>query len=137
MDAFTAPERALRSAGYSPASAWAYNCRSIDGTDRYSLHSYGVAIDLDPVENPYTDGDPYSGKMKPHHVKAVLAIKNAGGRSIWSWGGNWRKPDRMHFQLDQGPTAIDVDWATVPSGGSPTGTTVDGRSVSIRISTGA
>jgi peptidoglycan hydrolase-like protein with peptidoglycan-binding domain len=47
-------------------------------------------------------------------VDAALAIKNNAGQSVWSWGGSWRKPDRMHFQLDRGPDAIDIDWSTVP-----------------------
>lgn len=115
-DAFKALEMALRSTGYSPASAWAYNCRNIAGTDRYSLHSFGIAIDIDPAQNPFSTGDPYSGKIQLDHVEAVLDIKNVRGRSIWAWGGNWTKRDRMHFQIDQAPNAVDVDWSTVPGG---------------------
>jgi peptidoglycan hydrolase-like protein with peptidoglycan-binding domain len=121
VDAFKALEAALTSSGYKPSSSWAYNCRNIGGTDRYSLHSYGIAIDIDPSVNPFSTGDPYSGKIKANHVEAVLAIKNQKGQSVWSWGGSWKKRDRMHFQLDKDPTGVDVDWSTVP-GGSPGGT---------------
>ncbi len=114
VDAYKAFERALRSAGYQPGSQWAYNCRKIAGTNSFSLHSAGIAIDIDPEQNPYSHGNPFSGKIKEHHVNAVLAIKNSQGQSVWSWGGSWSKPDRMHFQLDQGPSLVDVDWATVP-----------------------
>jgi len=31
----------------------AFNCRYVDGTTRWSEHSYGRAIDLNPIENPY------------------------------------------------------------------------------------
>lgn len=113
VDAYRALEMALAATGYQPTSRWAYNCRKIKGTNSYSLHSAGIAIDIDPQANPYTHGDKYSGKLQPHHVAAVLAIKNHEGESIWSWGGNWNKPDRMHFQLDQGPEDVDVDWKTV------------------------
>ncbi len=125
-DAFKALEAALRSAGYQPSSSWAYNCRNIAGTNNYSLHSFGIAIDIDPAANPYTTGDPYSGKIKSSHVAAALAIKNVRGRSVWAWGGNWTKRDRMHFQIDVGPTALEIDWSTVPGGGTssaPRGTT--------------
>ena len=119
VDAYLALEAALRHSGYEPASAWSYNCRTIAGSSNHSLHSYGIAIDLDPSVNPFSVGDPFSGKIKERHVTAVLGIKNGDGRSVWSWGGNWKKRDRMHFQLDQGPAAVDVDWSTVPGGGGP------------------
>lgn len=115
-DAYQALEEALRSAGYAPRSCWAYNCRMIAGTDRRSLHSAGIAVDIDPEDNPFTDGDPFAGKLKPEHVSAAMAIRNSKGARVWSWGGHWATPDRMHFQLDQGPTAVDVDWSTVPGG---------------------
>ena len=120
VDAYRALEVALRSSGYRPDSRWAYNCRLIEGTDQPSLHSAGIAVDIDPDENPYTEGDPFAGKFGPDHVAAALAIRNNDGARVWSWGGHWNKPDRMHFQLDRGPTAVDVDWDTVP-GGRPEG----------------
>ena len=37
----------------------AFNCRPITGTtDRFSIHSYGQAIDINTVENPYVSGPP-------------------------------------------------------------------------------
>lgn len=113
-DAVAALEAALRSTGYQPKSRWAFNCRKIGGSDKFSLHAYGIAIDIDPKENPFTAGDAYSGKLQRRHVQAALAIKNKRGQSVWSWGGSWRRPDRMHFQIDRGPDNVDVDWATVP-----------------------
>jgi len=126
VDAYRALEMALTTAGYQPRSRWAYNCRKIAGTNRYSLHSAGIAVDIDPKQNPYTSGDKYSGTLKATHVAAVLAIKNRLGDSVWSWGGNWNKPDRMHFQLNEGPLRVDVDWATV-SGEPPSGATSPAR----------
>ena len=31
----------------------AFNCRTVEGTSRWSEHAYGRAIDLNPIENPY------------------------------------------------------------------------------------
>ena len=114
VDAFKALEAALIATGYQPRNSWSNKCRKIANTDRYSLHSYGIAIDIDPKENPQSAGSPYSGKMQKGHVDAVLQIRNLAGRRVWSWGGDWSTPDRMHFQLDQGPDAVVIDAATVP-----------------------
>ena len=37
----------------------AFNCRTVAGTNRWSEHAYGHAIDVNPVENPYITGDGY------------------------------------------------------------------------------
>ncbi len=118
-EAFAALEAALKSTGFTPAStSGTYNCRKIAGSSNYSLHSAGIAIDVDWNNNPHAPGDKYSGTIKEPQVRAVLAIKNTKGRSIFTWGGNWSKPDRMHFQLDVGPDDVGIDWATVPGGTS-------------------
>ena len=33
-----------------------FNCRFVGGTSRWSMHAYGEAIDVNPVENPYVQG---------------------------------------------------------------------------------
>jgi hypothetical protein len=40
----------------------AFNCRVVAGTDRWSRHAYGTAIDLNPRENPYVTS---SGHVSP------------------------------------------------------------------------
>ena len=70
-----------------------YEFRNIGGSHKLSLHSYGVAIDLDPQNNPR--GKPYQegAGMMPH---AVIDIFKAEG---WKWGGSFSTtPDCMHFQ---------------------------------------
>jgi uncharacterized protein YraI len=114
VEAFKALEAALIATGYQPRGSWSNKCRKIRNTDRYSLHSYGVAIDIDSKENPQSAGSSYSGKIQKPHIDAVLAIRNLAGRRVWQWGGTWSTPDRMHFQLDQGPKAVAVDPSTVP-----------------------
>lgn len=112
-EAFRALEHALSSAGYEPEQAWAYSCRKIGESEKYSLHAYGIAIDIDPNENPYSAGDPYSGKLKAEHVDAVREIKNAAGTSVWRWGGDFANtPDRMHFQLAVGPDDLSMEPAS-------------------------
>lgn len=58
----------------------------------YSLHSWGIAVDVNASENPY--------KKKPKLSQAfVKCFKDAG----FEWGGDWRTPDGMHFQLKKLP----------------------------------
>ena len=88
----------------------AFNCRPITGTtDRYSIHSYGKAIDINTVENPYVNGDtvlPPAGEeyldredVRPGMITkndpVVKAFKNRG----FEWGGNWHSlQDFQHFE---------------------------------------
>src|SRR3954452_25440357 len=53
VGAYTRLAQALQSTGYRASSTWCYICRSIAGTTTPSLHSYGLAIDVDPHCNPY------------------------------------------------------------------------------------
>ena len=121
VDAYAAMEDALISEGYNPSSAWAYNCRNILGSSEYSLHSYGIAIDIDPTYNPMSRGEVYAGKFKSNHVDAVMQIKLTNGKRAWFWAGYWEPiHDRMHFQLDCGPAEVDsIDWSTVPGHAPP------------------
>ena len=87
----------------------AFNCRYVDGTTRWSEHSYGRAIDLNPIENPYvTSGgttshrtsrrylgrSPYRPGMAVEGGVVVRAFEAAG----WGWGGRWSGDrDYQHF----------------------------------------
>lgn len=113
-DAYKALEAALKASGYPHGRSWSNVCRKIANSSNYSLHSYGIAIDIDAPQNPQSSGSPWSGRIQKQHVDAVLSVKNTAGRTIWEWGGHWSTPDRMHFQLDLGPSAVAVDWNTVP-----------------------
>lgn len=55
-----------------------------------SLHSWGVAIDINAAWNGY-------GK-KPTLTKELVACFTDAG---FDWGGNWSMPDGMHFQLSR------------------------------------
>jgi hypothetical protein len=84
----------------------AFNCRKVDGSSSWSLHSYGRAVDLNPVENPYVRGsrvDPPAGKgyvrRSPHRAGMVdRAVIDAFAAQGWGWGGNFRtSKDYQHF----------------------------------------
>lgn len=69
-----------------------YNFRLMRGGNRLSTHSWGCAIDLAPVINGL--GVPYNPDKGMMPEKVVKIFKNHG----WNWGGNWSRPDAMHFE---------------------------------------
>lgn len=86
----------------------AFNCRTVAGTDRWSQHAYGRAIDLNPLENPYVRGgvvSPPGGRSFLDRSATVPGLLRADGpevtafaRAGWSWGGAWTSgPDYQHF----------------------------------------
>lgn len=86
-------EAALAS-GYTPKSVQTYVPRHIlwNPLKNLSYHSYGIAVDFDPSQNPYGD--------KPSLVEKYpkfIEIFEANG---WVWGGRWSpgSRDKMHFE---------------------------------------
>jgi hypothetical protein len=93
----------------------AFNCRYAvgPGPKRWSTHAYGLAIDVNPVENPYLE----SGSVHPRAGRAYLDRSNLrpgmavrGGLLVsafasvgWKWGGRWTgTPDYQHFSATGG-----------------------------------
>lgn len=88
----------------------AFNCRPVTGGTSWSEHAYGLALDLNPVENPYTVGDhvaPRAGRAyvarpdAPGVLHPDDAVVAAFARIGWVWGGTWtgRVVDYQHFSL--------------------------------------
>jgi hypothetical protein len=89
-----------------------FNDRVVAGTNTLSLHAYGAAIDLNPVQNPFVtvtggkhEASPAEGKLyldrnaaKTGMAEPVIDIFADNGFSIW--GGDWHNPiDYQHFQV--------------------------------------
>lgn len=85
--------KALAKQGYVPKSIGGYSNRNIAGTNTKSLHSYGLAIDIDPGSNPVT-----YGKIQTTLPKNVGKLASQYGIT---WGGDWKgnKKDTMHFSV--------------------------------------
>ena len=108
-------ESALTATGYVPESVWSYNCRTIAGSTKKSLHAYGIAVDIDPHENPQGgSSDPWACKLTPEQVKAVTDLRS-NGKQLWTWGGLWGSHDRMHFQINVGPDDTPTSGTTPPT----------------------
>lgn len=84
----------------------AFNCRRVEGSTSWSMHAYGRAIDINPIENPYVHGgqvDPPSGKpyatRSPYRRGMVNSLViDAFKVQGWGWGGSFRtSKDYQHF----------------------------------------
>jgi hypothetical protein len=82
----------------------AFNYRMIFGKNELSNHSYGLAIDINPLQNPYVRRDGVTvppgaeyDLAQPGTItnEAALIFKSLG----WGWGGNWiERKDWQHFE---------------------------------------
>jgi hypothetical protein len=89
----------------------AFNCRPITGGDAFSVHSWGKAVDINPVENPYVRGDvvlPESGRpfldrssSRPGVIVDGDVVVEAFAAIGFECGGDWtRLKDYQHFEAD-------------------------------------
>ncbi|HEV7305561.1 peptidoglycan-binding protein [Ensifer sp.] len=146
VEAWKALERVLQAFDYDIRieDTDSYNCREIKGGGGKSLHSYGIALDINWHTNPFLDhkgerpprfsnkasqsaraADVRLGKadtdMTREMVDATLAIRTAGPnpRQVFAWGGDWNTiKDSMHFQIQVTPDDLShgIDWNTVKGG---------------------
>jgi hypothetical protein len=82
-------------------------CTGGTGTGTWSMHAYGLAVDINPVENPYVgcgmSRDPAARRYRrrtPHRRGMVTRRAIAAFASVgWGWGGGWtgNTKDYMHF----------------------------------------
>ncbi|MCP4756830.1 MAG: M15 family metallopeptidase [Proteobacteria bacterium] len=88
----------------------AFNCRSVTGRKNvFSAHSYGLAIDINPLVNPFISGSlvaPKNGKNyvdRTRKYKGMIINKgichSAFKKRGWIWGGSWKSvKDYQHFE---------------------------------------
>lgn len=87
----------------------AFNCRYRDGVCcTWSMHAYGKAIDINPVENPYVgswgvsppNGERYVDRTPKRRgmIARGDVVWKVFRRIGWRWGGDWGWPvDYQHF----------------------------------------
>jgi hypothetical protein len=76
----------------------AFNCRRVTGSTSWSEHSYGRAIDINPVQNPYVRGStvlPSAGRayLDRSNIRPGMLARGHGVEAFtalgWGWGGDW------------------------------------------------
>ncbi|WP_414709512.1 M15 family metallopeptidase [Pseudonocardia sp.] len=86
----------------------AFVCRPIVGSTRWSAHALGLAVDVNPFQNPYSEADLVLPELasayldRSHRRPGMIfdgdPVVAAFERIGWTWGGRWRSPvDRHHF----------------------------------------
>jgi hypothetical protein len=91
-----------------------FNARKSVGGNSLSMHAYGLAIDINPVQNPYAirsgssliyrppPGAAYANRFinRPGMAESVIDVFADQGFS--TWGGYWHNPiDYQHFQVNR------------------------------------
>ena len=93
----------------------AFNCRKAEASKKYSKHSFGKAIDINPIQYPYIyENGTSSHKPSKEFIKRVLINDTVQSRALllpnseavmifkkygWKWGGDWKNiKDYQHFQ---------------------------------------
>jgi len=92
----------------------AFNCRKATGSKKWSKHSYGKAIDLNSIENPYVSRSgsivhmeslKYRKRVHRYNTSADRAVLLKSDKAVkifkkhgWKWGGDWHGvKDYQHF----------------------------------------
>jgi hypothetical protein len=79
-----------------------YKWRKVKGTNRLSLHSFGIAIDLNVKQSSYWEWDCKCTDehqiLAPHLSKIPQIIIDTFEKYGFIWGGKWYHYDTMHFE---------------------------------------
>lgn len=87
----------------------AFNCRKVLGTNKWSKHSYGKAIDINPLMNPWVrrNGNVYPPEGAKYRDRTLEApglitpdspVAQAFLAAGWRWGASFSSgPDYQHF----------------------------------------
>jgi hypothetical protein len=102
-------DRAAMRAGNTSA----FNCRPVTGNPyRVSQHSYGNAIDINTIKNPYVTGSrvyPSTSRKyldRSTYRRGMILQDGVVARRFrslgWLWGARWSHPDYQHFSSNGG-----------------------------------
>ena len=91
----------------------AFVCRPVTGGSSYSEHAFGLAVDVNPFQNPYVRGDLVLPELASAYLdrsRPAPGMVRAGGPVVaaftaigWEWGGDYRSlKDYQHFSLTGG-----------------------------------
>jgi hypothetical protein len=103
IDAYGADDQASMRANNTSG----FNCRTVAGSTTLSQHGLGLAIDVNPLHNPYVKNgtvDPPEGatwadrsRNDPGMIKPGPVVDAFAARG-WKWGGYWSSgKDYQHF----------------------------------------
>jgi len=79
---------------------WGHDFRKISGTDTWSHHAAGIAIDLNAPEHPrFKHGTFSSAEVRA--IRDLLSNHSYQGVKLFRWGGDFStNVDEMHFEIN-------------------------------------
>lgn len=96
-----------------------FNYRNVAGTEHLSRHALGIAIDINPLYNPYVvtdaegnvscapeNGSRYADRTRffPYKIDEEDLCCRLFTEAGFTWGGSWQEdPDYMHFSKGSTP----------------------------------
>ena len=79
---------------------WGFAYRDVRGVvGKLSNHASGTAIDLNATKHPL-------GKVGTFEASKVPMLKALAKKYGLTWGGEWTRPDPMHFEISIGPAKV-------------------------------
>ena len=79
---------------------WGYAFRMIRGsTDSLSNHSSGTAIDLNASKHALTHRNTFTPEN-------MIKCKALAAKYGCKWGGDWKRADEMHFEINLNPKQV-------------------------------
>ncbi|WP_310961871.1 M15 family metallopeptidase [Nocardioides terrisoli] len=89
----------------------AFNCRPVRGATIWSEHAYGLAVDVNPFQNPYIKGHLVLPELasayldrswhRPGMILPGGPVVRAFASIGWGWGGSWHSlKDLQHFSAN-------------------------------------
>ena len=86
-----------------------FNYRTVAGSKTLSKHAFGMAVDINPLQNPCVRGNQIQpstavefvdrDKVFPHKIDEKDFCKEDLTSFGFRWGGNWRSTkDYQHFE---------------------------------------
>ena len=90
-----------------------FACRPVRGHTGWSQHAYGLAVDVNPFQNPYHKGNVVlpelatsyldRGDVRPGMILPHGPVPKAFATIGWKWGGDYHSlKDFMHFSANGG-----------------------------------
>ncbi len=89
------PEDLLR---YVIPTAGTFNWRKIAGTARLSVHSFGLAVDINVKHSDYWRWTMKRNPSHPYRNKIPFEVVEVFEEHGFIWGGKWYHFDTMHFE---------------------------------------
>lgn len=112
------------------ADDWGYAERNIRGSSTtLSNHASGTAIDVNATRHPM--GTRATANFSAAQINRIKAICAATG-GVVRWGGEWSRPDGMHFELSPGVTEAQCVRALSQIGGAPAASASSGGDPLVR-----